>query len=173
MDHGADIINISFGNYQPSSLLKEAIDYAYNKNVVLISAAGNENTMQPSSCHPEVLSVSAVDYIGRRASFSNYGDYIDFAAPGVQIPSTYFNKQYAALSDTPMASPHVAGLVGLILSANPDLTNREVINIIKNSAYDLGTPRNDSDFGSGLIDVKNDWKQPKINNRNSHPTVIP
>ena len=157
VDHGADVINMSLGNYQPSSLLKEAIDYAYNKNVVLISAAGNENTMQPSypAAYPEVLSVSAVDYIGRRASFSNYGDYIDVAAPGVQIPSTYFNQQYAALSGTSMASPHVAGLAGLILSANPDLTNREVINIIKNSAYDLGTPGNDSDFGSGLIDVKN------------------
>jgi len=157
VDHGANVINMSLGNYQPSSLLKEAIDYAYNKNVVLISAAGNENTMQPSypAAYPEVLSVSAVDNTGRRASFSNYGDYIDVSAPGVQITSTYFNQQYAALSGTSMASPHVAGLAGLLLSANPNLTNREVIDIIKNSAYDLGIPGNDSDFGNGLIDVKN------------------
>ncbi|MCM3125427.1 MULTISPECIES: S8 family peptidase [unclassified Mesobacillus] len=157
VDHGANVINMSLGNYQPSSLLKEAIDYAYNKNVVMISAAGNENTMQPSypAAYPEVLSVSAVDNTGRRASFSNYGDYIDVSAPGVQITSTYFNQQYAALSGTSMASPHVAGLAGLLLSANPNLTNREVIDIIKNSAYDLGIPGNDSDFGNGLIDVKN------------------
>ncbi|MFE7065179.1 S8 family peptidase [Sutcliffiella sp. NPDC057660] len=157
VDHGANVINMSLGNYQPSSLLKEAIDYAYNKNVVMISAAGNENTIQPSypAAYPEVLSVSAVDNTGRRASFSNYGDYIDVSAPGVQITSTYFNQQYAALSGTSMASPHVAGLAGLLLSANPNLTNREVIDIIKNSAYDLGIPGNDSDFGNGLIDVKN------------------
>ncbi|MCG3420065.1 S8 family serine peptidase [Oceanobacillus jordanicus] len=49
----------------------------------------------------------------------------------------------------------MAGLAGLLLSANPNLTNREVIDIIKNSAYDLGIPGNDSDFGNGLIDVKN------------------
>ncbi|HER2169508.1 TPA: S8 family serine peptidase, partial [Streptococcus pyogenes] len=145
------------GNYQPSSLLKESVDYAYDHNVVLIAAAGNENTSQPSypAVYPEVLSVAAVSYTGQRAPFSNYGDYIDVTAPGVQISSTYFNQQYAALSGTSMASPHAAGLAGLLLSANPDLTNREVIDIIKNTAYDLGIPGADSDFGSGLIDVKN------------------
>ncbi|PFP16142.1 peptidase S8 [Bacillus sp. AFS073361] len=157
VDHGADVINMSLGNYQYSSLLKEAIDYAYNKNVVLIAAAGNENTMQPSypAAFPKVLSVAAVSYTGQRAPFSNYGDYIDVSAPGVQIPSTYFNQQYASLSGTSMASPHVAGLAGLMLSANPNLTNKEVIDIIKNSAYDLGIPGTDNDFGSGLINVKN------------------
>ncbi|MGY3718747.1 S8 family serine peptidase [Sutcliffiella cohnii] len=124
VDHGANVINMCLGNYQPSSLLKEAIDYAYNKNVVLISAAGNENTIQPSypAAYPEVLSVSAVDNTGRRASF-------------VQITSTYFNQQYAALSGTSMASPHVAGLAGLLLSANPNLTNREVIDILRILPY--------------------------------------
>ncbi|MDE3840682.1 peptidase S8 [Bacillus methanolicus] len=155
-DHGADVINLSLGNYQPSSLMKEAVKYAYEKNAVIISAAGNDNSSQPSfpAAYPEVLGVSAVSYTGQRAPFSNYGDYIDVSAPGVQIPSTYFNQQYAALSGTSMASPHVAGLAGLILSANPELTNKEVMDIIKNTAYDLGSPGKDIDFGSGLIDVK-------------------
>lgn len=157
VDHGADVINMSLGNYQHSSLLKGAIDYAYSKNVVLIAAAGNENTMQPSypAAFSKVLSVAAVSYTGQRAPFSNYGDYIDVAAPGVQIPSAYFNQQYAALSGTSMASPHVAGLAGLLLSVNPNLTNQEVIDIIKNSTYDLGIPGTDHEFGSGLINVKN------------------
>jgi thermitase len=157
VDHKADVINLSLGNYQPSSLLEEAIDYAYDHNVVLIAAAGNENTSQPSfpAAYPQVLSVAAVDYAGQRAPFSNYGDYIDVAAPGVQIASTFFNQQYAALSGTSMASPHVTGLAGLLLSVNPHLTNREVMDIIKNTAYDLGIPGTDNDFGSGLIDVKN------------------
>jgi thermitase len=157
VDHGADVINLSLGNYQPSFLFKESLDYAYDHNVVLVAAAGNEDTSQPSypAAYPQVLSVAAVSHTGQRAPFSNYGDYIDVAAPGVQIPSTYFNQQYAALSGTSMASPHVAGLAGLLLSVNPDLTNREVMNIIKNTTYDLGIPGTDSDFGSGLIDVKN------------------
>lgn len=54
-----------------------------------------------------------------------------------------------------MASPHVAGLAGLLLSVNPNLTNQEVIDIIKNSTYDLGILGTDHEFGSGLINVKN------------------
>lgn len=156
VDHGADVINLSLGNYQPSELMEHAVQYAYKNNVVLIAASGNDNSTHPSypACYPEVLAVSAIDYDGKRASFSNYGDYVDVAAPGVQIPSTYFNQQYAALSGTSMASPHVAGLAGLIRSANPDLSNKEVINIIKKTAYDLGPKGNDAEFGRGLIDVR-------------------
>lgn len=156
VDHGADVINLSLGNYEPSSLMKKAIDYAYKKNVVMVAAAGNDNTSQPSypAAYDKVLGVSAISYTGTRASFSNYGDYIDVTAPGVQIPSTYFNQQYAALSGTSMATPHVAGLAGLLLSVNSELKNNEVMNIIKNSAYDIGDPGDDPEFGRGLIDVR-------------------
>ncbi|WP_079509070.1 S8 family peptidase [Mesobacillus jeotgali] len=155
VDHGADVINMSLGNYQPSKVLEEAVQYAFEKDVVLVSAAGNDSSNQPTypSAYPEVLSVAAVDYNGNRASFSNYGDYIDIAAPGVYIPSTYFNEQYAALSGTSMAAPHVAGLAALIKSANPDLKSSQIIDIIKKSAIDLGEQGKDTDYGSGLIDV--------------------
>lgn len=154
-DHGADVINLSLGNYQPSAFLEEAIRYAYEKGAVLISAAGNDNSEQPSfpAAFPEVLSVSAVSYTGDKADFSNYGYYIDVTAPGVYIPSTYFKNQYAALSGTSMASPHVAGLAGLILSVNPDLSNRQVMNIIKGTARDIGEKGRDAYFGNGLIDI--------------------
>jgi thermitase len=163
VDHGADVINLSLGNYQPSALMKKAVDYAYKNNVVLIAAAGNDNTDQPSfpAAYPEVIGVSAINFNGTRAPFSNYGDYIDVAAPGVQIPSTYFNQQYAALSGTSMASPHVSGLAGLILSANPNLKNKEVIKIIKKSAYDLGERGTDPEFGHGLIDIQQALKSIK------------
>lgn len=155
VDHGADVINLSLGNYQPSNMLEEAVTYAFSKNVLMVSAAGNDGSNQPTypSAYPEVLSVAAIDYNGNRASFSNYGDYIDIAAPGVSIPSTYFNKQYAALSGTSMAAPHVAGLAALIFSANPELTNKQVMNIIRKSAIDLGEQGKDVDYGNGLIDV--------------------
>lgn len=156
VDNGADVINLSLGNYEPSFLMEEAVNYAYDNNVVIVAAAGNDNTNQPSfpAAFPTVLSVSAVNYNGQRADFSNYGDYIDVTAPGVQIASTFFNQQYAALSGTSMASPHVAALAGLILSINPDLKNRDVMNVIKSTAHDLGRPGDDIDFGSGLIDVE-------------------
>ncbi len=156
VEHGARVINLSLGNYHTSKIMKDAVQYAFDRNVVMVAAAGNDNTNQISypAAYPEVIGVSAMSYTGRLASFSNYGDYVDVTAPGVQIPSTYFNQQYAALSGTSMATPHVAGLAGLIFSANPKLSNRQVIKIIKNTAYDLGTPGDDVEFGHGLIDVK-------------------
>ncbi|MEH7442102.1 S8 family peptidase [Bacillus sp. JJ1122] len=165
VDNGADVINLSLGNYQPSQVLEEAVRYAYSKNVVMVSAAGNDGSNQPTypSAYPEVLSVAAVDYDGKRASFSNYGEYIDISAPGVYIPSTYFNKQYASLSGTSMAAPHVAGLAALIKSANPELTNTQVIDIIKNSAIDLGEKGKDINFGNGLIDVNSALQQARTN----------
>jgi thermitase len=154
-DNGAHVINLSLGNYHPSSVLEETIRYAYNKGVILIAASGNDNTSQPSypAAYPEVLSVSAIDQRSGRAEFSNYGDYIDVAAPGVDIPSTYINNEYAALSGTSMACPHVAGLAGLILSVAPELSNKQVMEIIRQSADDLGAPGKDQQFGFGKINV--------------------
>jgi thermitase len=155
VDNGADVINLSLGNYKESNVLKRAIRYAYKNNVVMIAAAGNDSTRQPSypAAYPEVLSVSAVSYDGSLAEFSNYGSYINISAPGVYIPSTYFNEQYASLSGTSMAAPHVAGLAGLIKSTNPELTNNEVMSIIQSTAKDLGARGKDIEFGSGLIDI--------------------
>ncbi|WP_053365634.1 S8 family serine peptidase [Bacillus sp. FJAT-27245] len=155
VDHGAKVINLSLGNYQPSRVLKEAIDYAYKRDVVLVAAAGNDHSRQPTypASYPEVMAVSAVGQDGMLAEFSNHGTYVDVAAPGVYIPSTYFKNQYAALSGTSMASPHVAGLAGLVRSENPNLTNRQVTRIIKRSSADLGIPGRDAQYGNGLIDV--------------------
>lgn len=154
-DHGAKVINLSVGNYNPSQVLHDAITYAFSKDVVLISATGNDNSSQPSypASYPEVLGVSAVDATGKRAEFSNFGASVDVVAPGVDIPSTYIDQDYAELSGTSMACPHVSGLAALILSINPSLKSQQVMNIIQNSAHDLGTAGRDDLYGYGLIDV--------------------
>ncbi|MFD1176018.1 S8 family peptidase [Paenibacillus puldeungensis] len=154
-DHGAKVINMSLGNYADSQFLHEAIKYAYDRDVVLIAATGNDNTERPGypAAYPEVLSVSATDYNMQKASFSNYGDYIDVMAPGESIASTYPGNQYAALSGTSMASPHVAALAALIRSVNPELKNTEVMDIIRNNVIDLGDAGRDKYFGFGQIDV--------------------
>jgi thermitase len=154
-DHGAKVINMSLGNYADSSFLHDAITYAFNHDVVLIAASGNDNTEQPGypAAYPEVFAVAASDSNNKKAPFSNYGDYIDVTAPGVSIASTYPNNQYAALSGTSMASPHVTALAALIRSTNPSLKNTEVYEIMRTSARDLGSPGKDKYFGYGLIDV--------------------
>lgn len=154
-DHGAKVINMSLGNYASAQFLHDAVQYAYDHDVVLIAASGNDNTDQPGypAAYPEVFAVAATDARSEKASFSNYGDYIDAAAPGDGIPSTYPGNQYAALSGTSMASPHVAALAGLIRSVNPALSNEEVMDIMRSTAVDLGEHGPDIYFGHGLVDV--------------------
>ncbi|MGG1516772.1 S8 family peptidase [Paenibacillus oryzisoli] len=154
-DHGAKVINLSLGNYADSGFLHDAIKYAFDKDVALIAASGNDNTERPGfpAAYPEVFAVAATDSENMKATFSNYGDYIDVAAPGVSIASTYPNNQYAALSGTSMASPHVTALAALVRSANPNLKNTEVYELIRKSARDIGDEGKDNYFGYGVIDV--------------------
>lgn len=154
-DHGAKVINLSLGNYADSQFLHDAIKYAYDRDVVIVSASGNDNTERPGypAAYEEVIAVAATNSTGERASFSNYGDYIDVAAPGESIASTYPDNQYAALSGTSMASPHVAALAGLVRSLNPELTNKEVTELLTSNAVDLGDAGHDKYYGWGQVDI--------------------
>ena len=154
-DHGAQIINLSLGNYAGSAWLHEAIRYAFDHDVVLIAATGNDNSTQLGypAAYDEVFAVSAIDEGGQRASFANYGGYVDVVAPGEHITSTYPGGQYATLSGTSMASPHVAALAALIRSRAPHLSNRHVYDRMRHTAQDLGEKGKDQIFGYGLIDV--------------------
>lgn len=155
VDHGAKVINLSLGNYQTSTLLQEAVRYAYDHDVVLVAASGNDRSSQPSfpAAYPEVLSVGAINPDGSSAEYSNYGTYLDVVAPGTNIPSTFLGHHYAALSGTSMAAPHVSALAGLIRSLNPKLTNKQVMQIITRTTVDLGPIGKDAYFGHGLINV--------------------
>ncbi|MDF2670769.1 MAG: serine protease [Paenibacillus sp.] len=166
-DQGAKVINMSLGNYAEAKFLHDAIKYAYDRDVVLIAASGNDNTERPGypAAYPEVFAVAATDSSKQKASFSNYGDYIDVAAPGVNIASTYPHNQYAALSGTSMASPHVTALAALIRSVNPLLKNTEVMDIMRKTATDFGTQGKDKYFGYGQIDVN---RALEMANQNSH-----
>lgn len=154
-DHGAKVINLSLGNYADSRFLHDAVKYAYDRDVLLVAASGNDNTERPGypAAYPEVMAVGATNPDMTRAEYSNFGDYIDVAAPGTNIASTYPGNQYAALSGTSMASPHVAAMAGLIRSLNPNLTNNEVKDIMIRQAVDLGQKGKDKYYGSGRIDV--------------------
>ncbi|RED65737.1 S8 family peptidase [Cohnella lupini] len=155
-DHGAQVINMSLGNYAEADFLHDALKYAYDRGIVIVAASGNDSTDRPGypAAYDEVIGVSATDPDESRAEYSNFGDYIDVAAPGTSIPSTYPGSRYAALSGTSMASPHVAALASLVRSANPDLSNAEVMDLLRSTAKDLGPSGKDNDYGYGQIDVK-------------------
>ncbi len=116
-DAGAEVINLSLGCDCNTTTLKNAVNYAWNKGVVVVAAAGNDGvstTFEPAS-YTNAIAVAAVDRYDRLASFSNWGaSWVDVAAPGVDIASTYPNNGYVYMSGTSMAAPHVAGLAALL-----------------------------------------------------------
>ena len=138
VDNGADIINLSLGG-PLSSVIQTAIQYAQQRNVLVVSAAGNESASLPtyparlSASLSNVISVGAYSSAGAIASFSNdvgTSAAVQVDAPGVSIYSTYLNGQYARLSGTSMAAPQVAGLAALALSANSSLTAAQLRTLI-------------------------------------------
>lgn len=156
-DHGAKIINMSLGFTAPSApqSLQDAVDYAYNKGVVVIAAAGNDNTGTPRypAALNHVIAVAATDSSDKKASFSNYGSHIDVAAPGVNIYSTIRDGQYGMMNGTSMAAPNVTGVVALILANNPSLTPAQVEMLLASTSTDLGALKKDSIFGYGLVNA--------------------
>ncbi len=142
-DNGADVISMSWGSYSSSNLLKDALNYTYNKSVVLVAAAGNYYPLGTCSKHypagyDNVIAVAATDSSDARASFSNWGSWIDVAAPGIEIYSTYWNDTYATLSGTSMSCPFVVGLTGLILSKT-DFSQEEIRTILRSTTDDLSS----------------------------------
>ncbi|MBI3379760.1 peptidase S8 [Candidatus Gottesmanbacteria bacterium] len=141
-DNGAKVINMSLGGSSDSQLLSDAINYAWNKGVVLVAAAGNSGSNSPSypGYYSNVISVAATDQNDAKASFSNYGNWVKVAAPGVGIystlpdtPNAFKQTTYGYGSGTSMATPFVSGLAGLIFSLG-NFDNTTVVNYIQNNA---------------------------------------
>ncbi|MEV6343845.1 S8 family peptidase [Actinoplanes sp. NPDC051851] len=160
-DHGADVINMSIGGTEQDTTLDNAITYARSKGVVVVAAAGNERaegspTEYPGAS-PGVIAVAATDWSDTVASYSNQGDYVDVAAPGSGIISTYppalGKGSYVTMNGTSMATPHVAAVAALLKAYDPDLTPDEVETALESSAVDLGTAGRDDDYGYGRIDA--------------------
>ena len=141
VDHGANVINLSLGGGNGDSSLQSAIQYASSKGVVVVMAAGNDGGMTPNYparyAKNSGLAVGAVDQNKNMADFSTRAGFNQLAyvtAPGVNIYSTIPDNKYASYSGTSMATPHVAGVVALMLSANHNLTDSQVRQIVTQSA---------------------------------------
>ncbi|MGM0569075.1 MAG: S8 family peptidase, partial [Elusimicrobiota bacterium] len=113
-DNGAHIINMSLGG-SDSEIMEIALNYAFDQGLVLIAAAGNEDSgmMLYPAGYENVIAVGATDIDDSRASFSNYGEGLDLVAPGVDILSTIPPQEYGSYSGTSMAAPFAAGLASL------------------------------------------------------------
>jgi thermitase len=165
VDRGAKIINLSLGSSVGSELLHEAVKYAHDYGVLVVAAAGNDATSAKHypAAYDEVVAVSAADELDHLATFSNYGDWVDVAAPGVNIYSTVPDDSYAYMSGTSMASPHVVGEAALIWSRFPNMTRDQVQAQLQYSADDFGEPGFDACYGFGRINARKAVEQAPAN----------
>lgn len=174
----ADVINLSLGGAAFSQSTQALMNQITASGIVIVAAAGNEASLQPSypAAYDNVISVSAVDSQRRLSPYSNFGATIDVAAPGGDnsiditgdgypdgVLSTGGDNSgdnttfvYSFLSGTSMAAPHVAGVIALMKSINPALTPQDIDALLASGAItdDLGTPGRDDQFGYGLINAQ-------------------
>ena len=181
-DNGAKVINMSLGGPNPSAAVRDALQYAVSKGAFISIAAGNEAlegnpTSYPAGFAADIDGVMAVGAVNRqltRASYSNFGSYVEIAAPGGDGPSTdriwqmaplqsdlspllvaprFDRSQPLSIAGTSMAAPHVAGVAALLYSQG--ITRPAAIEqAIKRFARDLGAKGRDDDYGAGLVDAR-------------------
>jgi subtilisin family serine protease len=142
--NGADIISGSWGGAESSNALRDAIAYAHAEGVVVVAAAGNNGSGDPyyPAAYPEVISVAATDSADQRWYLSNYGDWVDLAAPGRDIVSLRAllpnqgtrSGVMVRMSGTSLAAPHVSGTCALLLAADPFLRCDELHRIVTATA---------------------------------------
>lgn len=179
--NGADIINLSFMSFNYSGALQEAIARAHNAGVIVVAAAGNEQSggegydIDQTPIYPAcydgdlgenmVIGVVATDALDQKAKFSSYGSRcVDIAAPGISFFSTITvgsdaldsQKAYGGYwSGTSMATPLVSAALALIEQANPELERREIVNILFASTDDISrlNPAYPGQLGNGRLNI--------------------
>ncbi|HET7507284.1 MAG TPA: S8 family serine peptidase [Solirubrobacterales bacterium] len=143
VDHGARVVNLSWAGTNQSSTLAEAVAYARAKGAVVFAAAGNSNCDCPTypSATPGVMGVAGVAMSGAKAGDSNYGTWVDLAAPEGNMtawPSINGAPGYAPVGGTSVSSPAAAGIAGLLFSAVPGLSGEAAERALEDSATPLG-----------------------------------
>lgn len=132
-DNGAHVLSLSLGGSQSAQALQDAVNYAWNRGCLIVVAAGNGSSSTPQypAYYTNCIAVAATDRNDQLAYFSQYGSWVDIAAPGVDIYSTWLNSGYRSLNGTSMACPHVSGVAALVWSHNGSLTNQQLRSILE------------------------------------------
>jgi len=165
IENGAHVLSLSVGSFSYSLALQEIIDAAYEKNIVVLAAAGNENVTMRSypAAYNHVIAVASLSANDKKSDFSNFGDWVDIAAPGGNLSGSYYQLlsttyvdasygglgiaanerningnavtgKYHMMAGTSMATPIAAGVVALMKSANPNLNPDQIEALLKSSA---------------------------------------
>jgi subtilisin family serine protease len=158
VDNGAKIINMSFGSYDvtkygPDSIVEDAVNDAVASEVLVIATAGNDSitTKRYPGAYDNVIGVASTDGSDARSGFSNWGEWVDVAAPGTSVLSTIISGSgYGTVSGTSFSAPYIAGVAGLLFSHTPTLSVEEAKYIIEYTATRLST---DKPIPSGRVNA--------------------
>lgn len=155
----ADVLSMSFGQNTNSKVIADAIQYAYDRGVLLIAASGNTGDKEnkphyPASCNG-VISVANASGANSISASSTYNQYVDVAAPGTNIYTLYANNGgYASFNGTSLATPFVAALAAYAKGVNPNITPAAFEWYLLRSARDISNPGKDDKSGYGMIDCQ-------------------
>lgn len=163
VDRGAKVVSLSLGGPGESRVMRDAVNYALGKGAVVVAAMGNDGTNDQSfpAAYPGVIAVGASDAADKIADFSQWGNWITVAAPGVNIMSTLptyrvdgLPLRYGSMDGTSMATPAVAGLAALLKSVHASATPAQVKARIEQTADKVGGQRGFNPyFGHGRINA--------------------
>ena len=136
--------------------MENAIDYAKEKEVILVSASGNDglSTLAYPARYEDVIGVSSIDANGRVSSFSNYGNGVDIAAPGVGVLTAWDNNDLAYFSGTSVSTAFVTGALASEMSRNPLLSREEVLSLLYENADETEKPGFDRWTGNGTLNIR-------------------
>jgi subtilisin family serine protease len=161
VDQGVRIISMSLGGPDDTDVIRDAVTYAHDRNVLIIAASGNGqaegNLPNYPAAYPSVLAVSATNSTDGVTGFSTTGAFVDIAAPGVGLWSTLWTRgegnTYGVANGTSAACPHVAGAAALALSLRPDLSADQLAEVLEAGADDQGAPGKDPEYGYGRLNL--------------------
>ena len=153
VEHGADVINMSFGMTSESKAVEQAIEFAFDHGVTVVASAGNNNSSTPQfpAAFDNVMSIAATNLQDKKTSFSNFGSTIFVDAPGINIISAYPGGYYAIASGTSFSAPFVSGEAALIRSLRHGDTHEAVATGTVN--IDSQNPGYQHELGFGRIDM--------------------
>jgi len=142
IEHGMQVINMSFGMRRNSKEVREAIRRAHRAGIVIVASAGNDGKRRSDypARYPEVIAVGATSLERRKIPMSNHGRHIDLYAPGEKVVSTWLQGKYQMLSGTSMAAAYVSGAAAILLSLRPELTPRQVKQLLLKSKTPIRHP---------------------------------
>lgn len=154
VDQGVRVINMSFGLYQDTALLRNAVRYAHERGVLMVASAGNDAYLGLPfpAAYSEVIAVTAIDASGKQAIFPNQSEEIDMAAPGVGILSAQDETGTTFFSGTSAAAPFVSGTLAALVSEDPTRASSENVDLLKRYLNDAGSIGTDPVYGAGVLD---------------------